>query len=1598
MNKAFSLTALFFLCAFYFGFGQILTFEFNGLVGNEPSASSNYNDANLNTSSITRGSGLTASNNGNRFNATSWALTNINNAISGDDYMEFSINPQSGFKFSITNIVFNVERSSTGLRGIALRSSIDSYSSNIDGEKAIADNTNLQVVTFSVNLSDITTNTTFRIYGWSEATGGSGGFEGSGNDIIVNGSVSVISTNTPDFCNIQFPENGTIQLGEAFTVYAQVFEAGITENLGNENLFTAEIGYSTNNTDPSTWTDWITVTNPTDQGNNYEYSLDLGNTIPSEGTYYYASRFSYNNGPYAYGGYSNDNGGQIGGFWGDANGPEINRNGILTVNQNSLQFCNVQFPGSGTITTGDTFEVYAQVYEANVTDTPNSQGNFIDSWIGYSTTDNDPSSSAGWTWVQANYNPNCGTDCGTPENNDEYSIDIGSGLSAGTYYYASRFKIGNSNFYYGGYSAGGGGLWSSGVNNNGVLVVQDPIGSSCLEDGFDSIDGWSTYSAGNWTENADSGTYIGNDVYVSTGDAIADNKVGFNDTNDWLELPTVDNPVTLTYWGRLSSAPTGLNKMKVQVFDSGIWNDVVEHTLVSENYSQYSANLSAYSSLTNVRIRLLMSAYNRSIYIDDLEVICSSCTPTHSITNVSPNSGPANTEVIIQGTGFTASSSVSFNGTNATINSWTSNSLTVTVPTSATTGNIIVSESGCDVISNLSFTVIKEDDSSCQGGVSASELFISEITDATSGSLTYIEIYNGTGSAIADLSDYSIEITYNVNGGSLSEVLSGSLANGDVHVINTVLNTTCSVPGGDGSYSDQTSTLNGIDTAKNDADCIKLLKNGSIIDVWGDCTDKNWRENNSVPIGSEGFNFKRLSTSTPLPNTAFDLSQWSIIDWIDGSGTSTCNENDYSHIGIYASGLPPIVNSISASYTTCEDVALTVSASEGFSGGNGLVYQWYYFDPSDVTPPEWKPISDDATFSNSTTNVLTITNANALSDYQFYCEVREDDATCYSASDAIKFDIADVTWNDEWIWSDGVTANGTVPTAANVVTMIKPYDTSIDGGSFSACSLIVSNGTLNITDGYYVEVINDVDIITNGNLTVQPKGSLVQRGEGINAGTFSVYNLTKATVNKKTAKLQNWYDYTYWSSPISNLDVGSGLFLSNPSRRYWFNASNFIDQDVDGVDDVADSWTLLDDTDIMEPGMGIAATHDPLFFTPNTAYTYSFQGQFNTGDITYPVVYNTLNDLSLHWNLLGNPYPSALDADLFFAENGAVIYEAIYMWSHVRQPDGANPGNEVLNFNQNDYVTINFVGEADNGADTNDDGVIDALDTPERKVPSGQGFFIPSRVGGNVTFTNAMRVSGDNENIQFFRTTPNTEAPHLDREALWLNLSSNIGIYSQICVAYAEIATNGYDGNAIDTKRNYAGNAGMIYSMMEGDPYSNYVIQGKALSSLNEDEIVPIGFGAYISSSAVYTLDVIKTEGGFLNNNPIYIKDSYLNAIHDLSESSYQFTSEGGTFNDRFSIVFKNENTLSEDKLALKENGLSIVELQNGNVQFALKNSSLTISKVSIIDLQGRLVYTLSGGSSREVYDLNNLSTAAYIAKVELSNGIVITKKAIKKL
>jgi len=1562
--------------------------------------------------------------------------------------------------------------------------------------------------TFTTSAISLSSNTTLDIK--LQFNGLLSGDEGIYLDNIVITETSSC-TDTVDFNNVQSPATGTITVGGVFNVYEQVLELGITDALGQGANIEAWIGYSSANTDPSGsgWT-WITANYNTDVGNNDEYILDLGAQIASSGTYYYASRFRLNSCGFTYGGF--DSGGGDG-TWDGTN----DVNGVLTVNPHILDWCNLQSPPTGNITTGTVFDVYAQTYEPGVTDTPSSQGANIEAWIGYSSADTNPNG-AGWTWVVADYNPLCGANCGTPENNDEYFKDIGSSLPAGTYYYASRFRIDNDVYNYGGYNVSGGGFWNGTTNINGVLIITDPplanvviteimyntpgeddewieicnvsgstqdisnyiidVGglteftfpaSTTIADGICitvslGSNGDGTYNndcpftpdfgipagtdyngrlvnstntimlfASDGTTTIDIVTYDDGDDFTTDGggssyqiiDTSADNSTtgsnwqavnngGSPGTNSLISPCTTLDP-DINVEGNLgtfpdiagdgSNVPAGFNNTLFAaraIGDSQLKSFRVQNlgaadlniTSVVITGDGFSANTIAtpiassgvttfnitFAPLTTGTLTATVEIYsddpNESPYTFNIkgEGICASS--TISVTSFAPTSGPVGTEVTITGSGFSGTSTVTINGVSANVISSSATELVIEIPSINYSGSFTVTQGICYTISTPDFILVNDN-----GSCGLTDLIMSEIYDRNGGSLGYIEIYNGTGATI-DLTNYYIR-RYGDAGDLTDDIYTDYYFTPSISTINDgqvlygKISTSADTATPDFDYAN-VGGFAGI----NSFDIFHLYNGTTIIDVY-------------VIPGAIGYTALR-DVNTAGPNTTSNPSDWTHL--------STENTSDLGIFNYVSSIGTPTVNTPN-DVTGCNTSA-EFDATGTAGGGGSLTYQWYYNEGTSSSS-NWNLVTSGAfplaTVSGITGPILTLSGAfYSYSGYQFYCFVIEDGA-CGIASDAAQIKTDSTTWNGSW-------DNGT--SDLNTIAIINEnYDTTING-NLEACQLIINaSKELNVRNNTYVKVQNNV--INDGTIEVQSHGAFVQLGDGVAAGTFT--NNGTSSVIKETANLNNWYEYTYWSSPVKNQTVENAFPNTSSNRRFWFNAQNFLDQTrevgnnnntltgQDDIDDNGDDWQIA--SGIMAEGLGYAATSSTSGLFPGTDQA-TFIGEFYTGDIDVNVYKNDLESQDNNWNLIGNPYASAISADLFLTENTSVLDEgvpidppiggvtegAIFIWSQNSPPSNSNNGNENSNFAQSDYAIINLVTEVAGG-----DGV-----TPNRFIPSGQAFFIAydhAAIGTPITggstikqsivkFRNSMRMADGTSNSQFFRTSnPNDNK-------LWLNLTTDSGAFSQVAMAYVENATNEYDSFSYDTPRNLSSDTyTSIYTTIEEEEMK-FAIQSKIQNSLTLNEIIPLGFDTTIASATLYTISIARLEGVFLTNNSIYLKDNLMNVIHDLSASDYIFTSEIGEYKDRFEILFNNTLSLNED--VFNTNDLNIIELNNGHVKFTVSDNK-RIKSVTIIDVLGRVLYQLKGNNNSETYNLSNLSQSTYIAKVELFNGYVITKKAIKR-
>ncbi|WP_309642474.1 fibronectin type III domain-containing protein [Flavobacterium sp.] len=173
------------------------------------------------------------------------------------------------------------------------------------------------------------------------------------------------------------------------------------------------------------------------------------------------------------------------------------------------------------------------------------------------------------------------------------------------------------------------------------------------------------------------------------------------------------------------------------------------------------------------------------------------------------------------------------------------------------------------------------------GGTLASNLFISEVTDQPSGapspSLSYVEIFNGTGSPV-DLSNYKLKVYTNGNAtANCDQPLSGTIANNTTKIIKLSTD-----PNQGGVSPDLIPGCTGVNT---DDSIVLTTSTDAVVDVWGiNGTD-------FTPLNAAGYDYRRNTTAT-APSTTWNPADWTVVDW------NATDPRDYSDVGFY-----PIVSS-----------------------------------------------------------------------------------------------------------------------------------------------------------------------------------------------------------------------------------------------------------------------------------------------------------------------------------------------------------------------------------------------------------------------------------------------------------------------------------------------------------------------------------------------------------------------------------------------------------------------------------------------------------------------------------------------------------------
>lgn len=571
-------------------------------------------------------------------------------------------------------------------------------------------------------------------------------------------------------------------------------------------------------------------------------------------------------------------------------------------------------------------------------------------------------------------------------------------------------------------------------------------------------------------------------------------------------------------------------------------------------------------------------------------------------------------------------------------------------------------------------------------------------------------------------------------------------------------------------------------------------------------------------------------------------------------------------------------------------------------------------------------------FSNLTEGSVTATGVD-LNTYRYFTIGGKEDgcAPLITSSGIIK------TWNGS-SWSPSP------PTLLDPVVINGTYSGNL------ICNSLVLNADIYLSNGQYLEIV--YGCTGSGKVNMESEASIVQRSTTAPAPVISLV---------KTTGLKRRYDYVYWGTPISE-DFYTQL--DNAIAQGQTTAGAF-DQKYKYVTGAGGGWQTL--TSVANGKGFIARVKQQAPFidaTTQARIKLPLTGTANNGDVTVSVTNNAASpNGGTSYELLANPYPSAIDASRFLRAND-LLDGTLYFWTASTASTGSGNTNQ---YTQADYAVWNLAGNVVTSPSSQ---------LPTGKIASGQGFRVKALGTGSISYTNCMRITNGNDN--FFRMT---EEDTQQRDRFKLTMTGENGVYSQIQIGYFNEATSGYD-RLYDAGRNSVSTS-QLYSFIDTQKLS---INTRPAFEITD--IVPLGVSKGSGDSGDFTISLSNQEGVFAQGVKVYLYDSEYGIYRDLTLHPYTFPIEAASQNDRFYVVYQLP-TLNTDDVS---QAMATAYIKNNQL---VVTANTLLESVEVYDLTGRMVEVYEKISDTRLTKDFHHEEAVYAIKIKLSNGMYTGAKLI---
>jgi hypothetical protein len=540
-------------------------------------------------------------------------------------------------------------------------------------------------------------------------------------------------------------------------------------------------------------------------------------------------------------------------------------------------------------------------------------------------------------------------------------------------------------------------------------------------------------------------------------------------------------------------------------------------------------------------------------------------------------------------------------------------------------------------------------------------------------------------------------------------------------------------------------------------------------------------------------------------------------------------------------------------------------------------------------------------------------------------------------------------------WSQGA------PTANTEAVIAYEYNTRSSGDITAKALYINSGASVNVATGTTVSITENLaNNALESNFVVENNGALVQTNENLNTGSG-------IRVIKNTNPLFR-LDYTMWSSPVAGQTFGDFSPQTASNRFYEYKyAPNNQNEFKEAFFTIGATAAFLPAKSYLvrmpnaNGAEGYNAGNTPI------AFVGTFSGEANNGTIT-----TALSTDGNKYTAIGNPYASPINLSDFYAANANVIENGsgLYMW------------RKKNNSNASSYAVLNLAGFVANDAVGGGDEQKELFTSGNSNtwmLSQGQGFIVKTSAtaGANpfVTFNNSMRRPA-NGNVGFLRAADATPVSRL-----WLNITGDNAAFSQTAIAYVDGATKGLD-YGYDAKQFATDNAIAIYSKA-----ANSSLSIQARPAFDATDVVTMGYVA--NHAGTFTLALDHVDGVFSADQEIYLKDNELGVTKSLKEGTYTFSTDAGTFEKRFEVVYA-RTSLDINNPELTPTNV-VVFKQGNNINIT---GSEQIIAVTVYDVRGRKLSSQENINATQTL-INGLTVQQQVLIIEVNT---VKGKVSKKI